>query len=91
LKPTFLDLKKLKSKDSVEGFLQESGLKAFIRAYRKHQADYIDEFVKFLIRVGRDDQIGMLTHHLRVNSSNNVEFLGIFQDIHENLFDSPTG
>ena len=53
-KPTYLDLKKLK-KDSIDGFLQEPGLKAFIRAYRKHSSDYLDDFVRFLIRAGRDD------------------------------------
>lgn len=89
-KPTYLDLKKLK-KDSIDGFLQEPGLKAFIRAYRKHSSDYLDDFVRFLIRAGRDDQIDLLTHHLRVNSENNIEFIGIFHEIHDNLFESPTG
>lgn len=76
-----------KKKDTGEvDVMGEPGLKAFIRAQKKHQGEFVDQFAAFLIQIGSENEIDLMTNHLRVNSGNNFLYLSLMHDLYHVLF-----
>ena len=83
--------KKDKQTSELENFLTEPGLKAFLRAYRKHSSDFMEQFIAFLIQAGMDNYIDLFTNQLRISSINNFEYLGLVQDMFELMLSTSGG
>jgi len=48
--------------------LSEAGLATFLRAYKRHNQDFIEYFSAFLVQTGQNFYVELFTQHLRNNS-----------------------
>jgi hypothetical protein len=71
--------------------LNEQGLKAFIRAYKKGNHELLEAFAAFLVQAGQDNYVDLITNHLRTACQNNLQFLGLIQDLQDILFQTAAG
>ena len=69
--------------------MYEQGLKAFIRAYKRGNPEYIESMAIFLIKAGQDNLVDLISNHLRAASENTLQYLEVIQDIKETFFNNP--
>lgn len=68
--------------------MYEQGLKAFLRAHRRGNKDYIESFAIFLITSGQDNLVDLITNHLRVASDDTLQYLEVVQDLQDIFFNN---
>ena len=69
--------------------MYEQGLKAFIRAYKRGNSEYIESFAIFLIKAGQDNLVDLISNHLRSACDNTLQYLEVIQDMKETFFSNP--
>lgn len=72
-------------------FLNEPGLQTMLRAYHKHGAQFIDQFVAFLVHVGLHNEVEMFTNQLRLNCQGNLEYLALMWDVTSTMLATEAG
>ena len=88
---TGLTKKVKRLENDADNFLNEAGLRAFLRGYRVHQTDFMEQFTSFLIQAGQDSYVDLLTNQLRIYSVSTFEYLGLVQDMYQIMFETKNG
>ena len=68
--------------------MYEQGLKAFMRAHKRGNKEFIESFAKFLINAGQDNLIDLITNHLRVACDSTLQYLEVITDMQDVFFNS---
>lgn len=69
-----------KKQQELQGLLNEAGLRAYMRALRQHQGDFIEQFSASIVQFGTDNYVELFTHHLRAQSDGPLEFIRAMQE-----------
>lgn len=72
-------------KQEKDQFLQEQGMKSFLRAFQKQQGQMVEQFCAFLIVAGTDNYVELFMRVMRDASLSQHQYLGTVLEFYEVL------